>query len=162
MGTSRLSAPTPRPAISRPIITWYHAVTAAIWITKPIDTTTHHIDTDIRRPSRSAMGAAISAPIRVPMESWPCLSLLNQRDTDKTYQSHDQSFSHVVKVPRPVDVLSKTGQEIRHFQESRDLTRIVTKTAVFSQPTRHSPIPLRAKEQGKKLTLNHPSTRESP
>lgn len=48
---------------------WYQAVTAAICITKPTDTTTLHTDIDKRRPIRSAIGAATKAPMRVPIES---------------------------------------------------------------------------------------------
>jgi hypothetical protein len=68
MGTSSDKAPTPRPATNLPIMTWYQADTAAIWMTKPTEVTRHQKLMEGRRPTLSAIGAATRAPIKVPME----------------------------------------------------------------------------------------------
>jgi len=49
-------------------MTWYHAVFAAIWMMKPIETMRDQKEIDGFRPNLSATGAATRAPIRVPIE----------------------------------------------------------------------------------------------
>lgn len=55
-------------ATNLPIIIWYQAVSAEICITKPMAQMIHHKDTESLRPTLSAIGAAIRAPIRVPID----------------------------------------------------------------------------------------------
>ena len=69
MGTSKLSAPTPKPATKRPIMISYHLSVAAIWTMIPMEKMPHHTMMLFFLPMKSAMGAAISAPNSVPIDS---------------------------------------------------------------------------------------------
>ena len=69
IGTRRERAPTPRPATQRPIMIWYQWVDEEICTIRPTEKTRHQKVTENRLPILSAMGAATSAPIKVPMES---------------------------------------------------------------------------------------------
>lgn len=76
------------------------------------------------RPIRSAIGAATSAPINVPIESYYILvtqSLL--KDTSDAYHGNYKSSPDITKVETPILVyLSKALQEVLHAKEPGNLT----------------------------------------
>jgi hypothetical protein len=69
MGVRTERPPTPRPATQRPSAIWYHLVVVAIWTMTPTQKMMFQKTIESLRPKWSAMGAAIKAPRRVPMES---------------------------------------------------------------------------------------------
>lgn len=67
MGVKTERPPTPRPETHRPIATWYHLYSVVICTMTPTQKTMLQTTIQARRPNLSAIGAAIRAPMRVPM-----------------------------------------------------------------------------------------------
>ena len=65
--------PTPRPATHRPSEIWYQVFVVVIWTMTPTQNMMFQKTIEYLRPNLSAMGAAISAPMRVPMDSYDAL-----------------------------------------------------------------------------------------
>lgn len=102
-----------------------------------------------RRPTLSAIGAAIRAPNRVPMESYICqleLDLVRQ----EPYQSYDQSRPDVGEIVGTIRMLlAETLEEVWHFyknqysvldgrrrcltQKPRNLPGVITEAVGISQ-----------------------------
>jgi hypothetical protein len=69
MGVRTLSPPTPSPATHRPKEIWYQMDVVVIWTMTPMQKTMFQKMMLYLRPNLSAMGAAMRAPRRVPIES---------------------------------------------------------------------------------------------
>ena len=88
----------------------------------------HQTVTERRRPIRSAMGAAIKAPIRVPMESYH-VQMSRIRYWRVAYHSNNKTSSDIAEIVDTVRVpLPKATQEVGHGEEAGDLSRVITKT----------------------------------
>ena len=75
--------------------TWYHLPTGeAIWTVIPTQTITHQPLIDHLRPMRSAIGAAMRAPIRVPIDNYSLsvsdIGLKIMKDDNGTDQTNNQ------------------------------------------------------------------------
>ena len=70
MGVRTDSAPTPRPATHRPSEIWYQTLVVVICTMTPTQKMMFQKTIEYLRPNLSAIGAAIRAPIKVPMESY--------------------------------------------------------------------------------------------
>lgn len=70
MGVRTDSAPTPRPATHRPSEIWYQTFVVVICTMTPTQKIMFQKTIEYLRPNLSAIGAAIKAPIKVPMDSY--------------------------------------------------------------------------------------------
>src|SRR3954464_11656059 len=93
MGVSTERAPTPRPATHRPREIWYHVLVVVIWTITPTQKMMFQKTMEYLRPNLSATGAAIKAPIKVPIDSYEiCQFMIDIIAEDNlTYQRYDQS-----------------------------------------------------------------------
>ncbi len=94
----------------------------------PTEKMQHQNVTEGFRPMTSAIGAAIRAPINVPIES--CVWLAEDRAKQYgrvTDHSYDETGSDVAEVSCAITVvLAKSVEEIWQLQETGDLTSIIS------------------------------------